>query len=93
MHSAHYTKHFNKRSQQRGLNHTVVEVLLGYGECCRSHHGVDSIMFTRNSLSEIRNDYGAQVFRMCEKFKNAYIIMTGDGVLITVARRFRKTIH
>jgi hypothetical protein len=93
MHGTYYTKHFVKRSQQRGLNDDVINVLLKYGECCRSHCGIDSIMFTKNSLTEIKNDHGAQVFRMCEKFKNIYIIMTGDGVLITVARSFRKTIH
>jgi hypothetical protein len=87
------TKHFNKRSQQRGLKSTVVEALIRYGECRSSHHGVDSIIFTKAALTEIRNDHGIKASKMCEKFKNNYIIMTGDGVLITVAHSFRKTIH
>lgn len=93
MHGLIYTKHFKKRVQQRGLNPIVVAALLQYGEAAFSRGGIDSLVFTKAALAEIRSDYGVSAFQMCEKFKNTYIVMSDDGVLITVARSFRRTVH
>jgi hypothetical protein len=87
------TKHFDHRFQQRGMNNLVVMALLYYGERRASRHGIDSLIFTKTALVEIRNDYGTAIFKMCEKLRNTYIIMAEDGVLITVARSHRKTMH
>jgi hypothetical protein len=39
-------------------------------------------------LADIENDFGSSVLKMCEKRRNAYLIVR-DGVLITVARSYR----
>ena len=88
-----YTKHFGQRAQQRSLNSIVVAALLRYGESRYSRAGIDSLIFTKAALADIKSDYGARIFQMCERFKNTYIIMSDDGVLITVARSHRRTVH
>lgn len=93
MHGLKYTKHFQHRAKQRGVNAIVVSVLLKYGVSRLSRSGVDSIFFTNDALQEIKNDYGPSLFKMCEKFKNTYIIMSDDGALITVARSYRRSVH
>lgn len=85
------TKHFDHRLQQRGLNEIVVMALLSYGECRSSRHGVESLIFTKTALADIENDFGSSVLKMCEKRRNAYLIVR-DGILITVARSYR-TVH
>lgn len=87
------TKHFDQRFQQRGLSDIVVWALLHYGEQHSSRHGVESLIFTKAALVEIKNDHGAAIFKACDKRRNAYLILSDDGVLITVARSYRKTIH
>jgi hypothetical protein len=80
------TKHFDQRFQQRGMKHVVVMALLRYGERRSSRHGIESIIFTKTALAEIRSDCGSSMFKACEKLKNTYIIMSEGGVLITVVR-------
>ena len=94
MHGLTYTKHFQQRAQQRSVNRAIVEALLKYGEAKHSKRGIDSLIFTKKSLVEIRNDYGLGFFQKCAKFKNTYIILSDEGVLITVARSYRRrTVH
>lgn len=88
-----YTKHFQQRSQQRGMNAAVVTALLCYGERHKSRGGIESLIFTKHALADIKNDLGPCVFKMCEKVRNTYIIATEDGTLITVARSYRTTTH
>lgn len=44
-------------------------------------------------MSHIYNDYGRIFRKVCEKYKNTYLIVAENGVLITVARSYRATIH
>lgn len=87
------TKHFDTRFQQRGLNQTVVEALFCYGIGRKTRDGAESISFTKSVLREIRNGLGSDTFKMCEKLKNAYVVVSDDGALITVARSHRRTVH
>ncbi len=87
------TKHFNQRIQQRGLDETVVMALFHCGERRTSHRGIDSLIFTKNALADIRSDHGLAIFKACERLRSAYLITSEDGVLITVAHSYRRTIH
>ena len=88
-----YTKHFQQRSQQRCINGHVIDALLRYGEPNTCRRGIEGLIFTKKALSEIRNEAGPAVFKMCEKVRNAYIIVSSEGVLITVARSYRGTVQ
>ena len=87
------TKHFEHRFQQRGLNQIVIMALLQYGVARKTHDRASSLVFTKAALAEIRSDLGRSVFLACEKLRNAYIVMSEEGTLITVARSYRRTIH
>lgn len=87
------TNHFRQRFQQRGLNRTVVMALLSHGESHWSQHGIDRLIFTKSALREIRTDYGLDVYKMCEKLRNAYIIISRGAVLVTVARAYGRSIQ
>jgi hypothetical protein len=86
------TKHFDQRLQQRGLNEAVVMALLQYGAARRTRDGAESLFFSKAAMAEIRSDCGLSVFKQCEKLRNAYLIVS-DGVLVTVARSYRKIAH
>jgi hypothetical protein len=87
------TNHFNLRFQQRGLNPVVVDTLLRYGSARRLRGQAESLTFTKAVLAEIKTDLGDSVFKACERFKNTYIVASDDGVLITIARGYRRAVH
>lgn len=87
------TKHFEQRFQQRGMNQIVVMALLRYGVARKTRDQASSLVFTKAALAEIKNDLGRTTFLACEKLRNAYIVMSEEGALITVARSYRRTIH
>lgn len=93
MYGLSQTKHYSVRTQQRCINRLIADLLIFYGESRRCRDGAQSIFFSRDSLSEIRNDLGGPTCKMCEKYKNAYLIVSDDGALITAARSHGKTIH
>ena len=92
MYSLIESRHCIARCQQRCISDVVKNILLYYGESRICGRGVDGIYFSRDSLNEILGDLGTTAFKMCEKFKNTYLIVSADGVLITAARSYR-TIH
>lgn len=87
------TQHFDRRFQQRGMTLLVVETLLKYGSVRRTRGGAESLTFTNDVLAEIRTDLGDTVCKACERLRNAYLVVSEDGVLITVARSYRKMVH
>jgi hypothetical protein len=87
------TKHFDRRFQQRGITDVVIWALLYYGERRSSQHGIDSLILTEAALVEIKNEHGSTVLKACEKQRNTYLIVSDNGMLITVARSHRRTIH
>ena len=87
------TKHFDRRYQQRGITPIVLETLLRYGSARRTLGKAESLTFTKTVLVEIRTDLGKSNFKACERLKNAYVILSDDGSLITVARSYRKAVH
>ena len=93
MHSLKKSNHFKVRTQQRCVNGLVTDVLFTYGESRKCRGGVESIFFSRESLIDIRNEFGASICNACEKLRNSYLIVSEDGVLITAARSNRRTIH
>lgn len=88
-----FTKHFDRRYQQRGMTSLVFDMLLKYGATRRTRGGAESLTFTKDTLAEIRADVGDAIFKACERLKNAYIVLSDDGTAITVARSYRKAVH
>ncbi|MEZ5681498.1 MAG: hypothetical protein R3E14_09415 [Erythrobacter sp.] len=87
------SKHFDLRYQQRGLTAIAVETLLQYGSAHRVYGGAERLTFTKSVLAEVRIDLGERVFKACERLRNAYIVVSEKGVLITVARSHGKAVH
>lgn len=88
-----HTKHSKLRAKQRGIKSRVIEVLFCYGVTRRTRDGAESLSFTKEVLAEIKADLGPRIFKMCGKLKNAYIVVSNEGTLITAAHSYRKVLH
>lgn len=83
---ARYSHHADMRMQQRCIPADAVELLLDYAEPRLAGGGARSYRFTRTSWAEARAALGA-VAPAFAKFRNAYVVESSDGVIITAAWR------
>ena len=78
-----YTDHALKRCQQRGISTDVCSLLQRYGEFRYTKSAI-SHYFTERSLDLIERELGKEHRRLAEKKRNAYLIESLDGSVITV---------
>lgn len=79
------SKHFLYRSKNRSISEFVLNSLINYGYFRYSKNEIESVYFDKNSLSEIKND-DPDLYKIIEKYKNAYLIVKHNRILITAAR-------
>ena len=83
-----FTDHARRRCQQRGIDPDVVGVLFRYGKRAYSG-GAVSYAMDKVSRERARRGIGAAAYRRLEGHLDCYIIVAGDGRVVTVARRLR----
>ena len=83
-----YTAHAQARCQQRSLSPEVVDTLLAYGERKR-HKGADVYFLTKRARSRAAGALGHR-YRQLEARLNSYLVVSDEGSLITVGRRYRR---
>lgn len=81
--------HANARMNQRGIRGEVVDALLTYGRRRRSS-GADVYFMDREARERARDGLGAKPFARLEKSLDTYLVVAGDGTLITTAKRLRR---
>jgi len=80
-----YTKHAEKRVQQRGISHEVCELLLSYGDEKFDGHGGIIQYFSEKSISLLISERGVQFCKKNIKKFKAYLVKSArDGSIITV---------
>ena len=83
-----FTDHARRRCQQRGIDPEVARVLFRYGKRGYSR-GAVSYAMDKVSRERARRGIGAAAYRRLEGQLDCYIIVAGDGMVVTVARRLR----
>jgi len=80
-----YTKHAEKRVQQRGIPYEVCEMLLSYGDERFDGHGGIVQYFSEKSVSRLIAEKGIQYCKKNIKQFKAYLVKSArDGSIITV---------
>lgn len=83
------TAHAQARSQQRGVDPHLVELLLEYGarqysHGCRIFHFQD-----RKAQRRLRKGISDTEWKAVERKLNAYAVVADSGALVTVGRRYK----
>jgi len=81
---ARYSRHAERRMQQRSIPLAATELLLDYGYPTPAGGGATLWRFDRKSWRTMQSALGPSV-RAFEKFRNAYLIEGGDGTIVTAA--------
>lgn len=78
------SKHAAVRMQQRRIPTIVVDLLLDYGAATQVGGGATSYRFTASTFDEAMSALGGRAADYC-KYRNAYVVESRDGVVITAA--------
>lgn len=81
------SRHFQYRAQQRSMNKVVLICLMKYGKSQNTRNKCEKIYFDKAALSEIYAD-SPDTYRILEKHKNSYIVVSDDGCLVTAVRSY-----
>ena len=86
----HFTRHARERMQQRGIPRQAVDYVLAYGQVSHDHHGSRVVWLDKRARARLRRDAGRERVRALDKHLNAYAVLDGDGVVVTVGHRHRR---
>ncbi|MGF7162829.1 hypothetical protein FHS85_004484 [Rhodoligotrophos appendicifer] len=82
-----YTIHAEKRCNQRGIRHDVVEILLTYGERRYRGGGASICYMDRSARHRARRGLGNQTYARVADRLDTYIVLAEDEAIITAAPR------
>ena len=82
------SRHAEQRSQQRGIPRLIVDWLERYGDERYDHNGCTLLYFTKRSLRDLERDVGRQPVRRMWEYMRAYAVVSSDGTVVTVGKRF-----
>ena len=80
------TIHAEMRCQQRGIKQEVVDTILSYGR--RGHHqGAQVYFMDKKARRHARADMGKSAYTRIADRLNTYLVVAGNEVVITAAKR------
>ena len=83
------TRHAEARCQQRGIRPEVVDVLMTYGRR-RTRHGAEVCFMDRRARDRAQADLGSDDYRRIADRLDAYLVVSGEGEVITAAKRRKR---
>lgn len=85
-----FTRHARERMQQRGIPREAIDYVLTYGRVSHDHHGSRVVWLDKRARARLCREEGQDVVSALDKHLNAYAVMDGDGVVVTVGHRYRR---
>lgn len=85
------SQHAQCRMQQRAIPSCLIDWLFQFGAEAHDHHGAQVLYFDRAAKRRLAEIVPApQLARFDQKLKNAYLVESIDGTVITVGYRDKK---
>lgn len=81
------TRHAAWRMQKRSISSEGIELLLDHGVRRHCGRGCESYAFDRRSWKKARDTLGSRRVVEMERYKNAYVVISSEGILVTAAYR------
>lgn len=89
-----FTRHAEKRRQQRGLPRSLLALLTTYGRKAYDHRGAVIRTFDRKARAAIVRALGPQVLKFLQEHRDAYLVQSASsGTVITCGHRYRGVRH
>lgn len=86
------TRHAEQRSQQRGIRAKAMQVLLTHGASTISH-GCEVVFMDQPARRRARAALGRTTYAQLERALDTYLVVGGDGTIITCAHRGKRKLR
>jgi hypothetical protein len=87
------TTHAAARANQRGIRHSVIDMLLTFGSSTPAQDGCECIYMDRAARRAAAKELGRVAYAKIERALDAYLILGGDGWIVTCAHRQARVRH
>lgn len=84
-----FSAHAERRSNQRGIRHNIVELLLDFGTSVINREGCEVIFMDKKARCAAKKALGKK-YAQLERALDAYLVVGSDGTLITCGHRTRR---
>jgi hypothetical protein len=81
--------HAEARMRQRAIPPIIVAWILDYGRDMR-HHGASVYFLNREARNKLKRDIGAKPYAQIENRLDPYVVVSDDGTIVTVGRRYKR---
>jgi hypothetical protein len=85
-----YTAHALARMRQRAIDPRAVECIVDFGRAEHQPGGSSIVYLDREAQQRIRRELGDALLRRLGKRVGAYVVLNGDGTVVTVGHRLRR---
>ena len=82
--------HASKQMQRRGIPPLIIHWLEDFGEETHDHNGAIVLHFSKAARRRLERSVGCQPVRKMDEWLGAYLVLSTDGVPITVGHRYRR---
>lgn len=83
-----FTKHAERRANQRGIRHSVIENMLDFGKS-KIRYGCEVIYMDQGARADLRNSIGRVAYAKIERALDKVLVLSDDGMLVTCGHRTR----
>lgn len=80
------SKHAEIRSQQRGISHDVLEVVMKYGRSTNVSGGASKLFFGNKEYSSVISKL-KKIMKTLERAKGSTIVLGGDQIITVYKQR------
>lgn len=87
------TYHAIARAQQRGIPPLIIHWLEDFGRQTYDGHGARVLWFDKSARRNLERSVGRESVRRMHEWLNAYAVVSLDGPVITVGRRYKRVKH
>lgn len=83
-----FTKHAERRANQRGIRHNIIGTMLDFGKSI-IRHGCEVIYMDQSARADLRNCIGRVEYAKIERALDKILVLSDDGTLVTCGHRTR----
>lgn len=87
------TLHAEARANQRGIRRDVIDLLLAFGTSAPAQDGCECIYMDHAARRAARRELGRAGYAKVERALDAYLILGGNGWIVTCAHRRARVWH
>lgn len=82
------TRHAERRANQRGIRHDIIETMLDFGTS-KIRYGSEVIYMDQAARTNLRNHIGRTQYAKVERLLDKVLVLSDDGVVVTCCQRTR----